>query len=46
MVTWSFATGAGSSYNPLTGSIQAQYQEAIEQATPHRPLLWREPAVR
>ena len=32
VVTWSFATGSGSEYNPLSGTVQAQYQEAIEQA--------------
>jgi predicted Zn-dependent protease len=32
VVTWSFATGSGSAYNPLSGTVQAQYQEAIEQA--------------
>jgi hypothetical protein len=32
VVTWSFATGSGSEYNPLSGTVQPQYQEAIEQA--------------
>ncbi|MDR3405238.1 MAG: matrixin family metalloprotease, partial [Chthoniobacter sp.] len=31
-VTWSFATGTGTDAAPLSGSIEAQYQGAIEQA--------------
>src|SRR5580700_7835807 len=32
VITWSFASGSGTSTSPISGSVQSQYQAVIERA--------------